>query len=110
MKSSSDYKILLFILTGLLAVALGLFSMVLLQTWREYDSMRLRERAYKAELQQAREQIRIKEEYFNRLMTDQEFFERVVRQRLGYSRSDEVIFRFEKEENKPATKGKPASK
>lgn len=101
MKSSSEYKILLFILTGLLAIALGLFSMILLQTWREYTSMRQREHLYKEELKQAHQQIRIKEEYFNRLTNDQEFFERIVRQRLGYSRSDEVIFRFEKDTGAP---------
>ena len=74
--------------------------MVLLQTYREYQSMKLRERSYREELARARAEIRLKEEYFNRLMNDQEFFERIVRQRLGYSRSDEVVFRFEKE--KPA--------
>ncbi len=101
MKTSSDYKILLFILTGLLAVALGLFSMVLLQAYREYDSMKLRERTYKEELAKARADIQLKQEYFDRLMNDQEFFERVVRQRLGYSRSDEVVFRFEKDRAQP---------
>lgn len=40
-----------------------------------------------------------KREYFNRLIYDEEFAARVIRQKLGFSEPDEIIFRFEK--NRP---------
>ena len=35
-----------------------------------------------------------KEAYMARLIDDPEFLERVVRERLGYARPDELLFRF----------------
>ncbi len=99
MKNTFNYKMLLLLLTGLLAVAMGVFAVVLVDAWREVQAMRGREQAYAAQLTQARAEIERKQKYFDRLMNDQEFFERIVRQRLGYSRPDEIIFRFEKDDD-----------
>jgi cell division protein FtsB len=35
-----------------------------------------------------------KEAYLTRLIEDPEFLQRVARERLGYSRPDELLFRF----------------
>ena len=42
----------------------------------------------------ARKEFAQKEAYMTRLIDDPEFLERVVRERLGYARPDELLFRF----------------
>ena len=58
-----------------------------------------------AELTQARDNLRrradelqkqweYKTEYYNKLITDTKFTERVIRERLGYAYPDDIVFRF----------------
>ncbi len=68
-----------------------------MQTYREYENFRVREFRMKAKLTQAQKEFEQKEMYLARLLEDPEFLERVVRERLGYTRPDELLFRFSDE-------------
>jgi cell division protein FtsB len=70
------------------------FVSVLLGTYREYEHFQERERRIVADLEQARSEFARREAYFYRLLNDPEFLERVARERLGYARPDELVFRF----------------
>lgn len=63
--------------------------------YREYETWVAREDRMREHVSAAREKFIHQEDYLERLLNDQEFFERVVRQRLGYSRENEIIFRFD---------------
>ncbi len=84
-------------LLGMLMVLVIFFSSLILQTYREYKNFRAREVRIEAKLTQARKEFEQKEAYLARLLEDPEFLERVVRERLGYSRPDELLFRFSDE-------------
>ena len=84
-------------LLGMLIVLVIFFSSLILQTYREYKNFRTREIMIEAKLTQARKEFEQKEAYLTRLLEDPEFMERVVRERLGYSRPDELLFRFAEE-------------
>lgn len=88
-------------LTGFLAVGLvavvAVFSLLLLRTWREYSVHQTRETALQQSLERAQAESAYKKAYLNKLLTDSTFFERVARERLGYSRENEIIIRFEDE-------------
>lgn len=80
----------------LLAVTVAL-STVLLQTWREHRQLQSREKSLQAELAALRKEQARQEEYLRLIMEDPAFLERVVRDKLGYVRPDEMIFLFEEE-------------
>lgn len=87
-------RVILLMLLGMLVVLVIFFSSLILQTYREYKNFRAREIRIEAKLTQARKEFEQKEAYLARLLEDPEFLERVVRERLGYSRPDELLFRF----------------
>ena len=70
------------------------FCGLVLKTHREYQNFKARENRIEAKLIQARKEFAQKEAYMTRLIDDPEFLERVVRERLGYARPDELLFRF----------------
>lgn len=98
-KASAQRKerVILLMLLGMLIVLVIFFSSLMLQTYREYKNFRAREVRIEAKLTQARKEFEQKEAYLARLLEDPEFLERVVRERLGYSRPDELLFRFSDE-------------
>lgn len=75
----------------------GIFGGLVLKTHREYQNFKARENRIEAKLIQARKEFAQKETYMARLIEDPEFLERVVRERLGYARPDELLFRFSDE-------------
>lgn len=79
---------------GVLLALIVFFSSLILRTHREYKNFRARELMIEAKLIQARKEFAQKEAYLSRLLEDPEFLERVVRERLGYARPDELLFRF----------------
>lgn len=91
-----EHIILLMAVVSLLILGIFLGSMIL-QSRREYRHFTERRVDLENRLAQAREEFRLKEAYYARLLEDPEFLERVARERLGYSRSDEVLFRFDDE-------------
>ena len=87
------------ILTVLICALLALiifFSGLILQTYREYKNFKEREFRIEEKLIQARKEVEYKEMYLS-LMDDPDFLERVARERLGYARPDELLFRFSDE-------------
>lgn len=89
------YKLLLLVVSGLLIGVCSVFGVILSQTYRRYDAFKSTEGRLRNELTEAQQEFHSREAYLNRLLDDPEFFEHVVRKRLGYSRSDELIFKFE---------------
>jgi cell division protein FtsB len=95
MKNRSVEKYILFFFCGLL-VAAGLFFFVLFgKTYREYTNVKSREIDYQQKLAEMEAQLKEKEETLHRLRHDPAFVERMIRQRLGYAKPDELVFRFE---------------
>lgn len=83
------------LLTCLLFVVIGGFTMMLMQAYREYDNFKGREQAMEERVTDMRRQVSAKERYLDHLLNNPEFLERVIRLKLGYARPDEVIFRFD---------------
>ncbi len=92
--SGPKERVVLLMLLGVLLALVVFFGGLLLQTYRKYENFRARELRIEQKLAQARKEFALKEAYLVRLLEDQEFLERVVRERLGYARPDELLFRF----------------
>ncbi len=75
-------------------VTVSFFAGILIKTHREFAQFEERERRIEAELAQARKTFSQQEAYYHRLLNDPEFLERIARERLGYARPDELVFRF----------------
>ena len=70
------------------------FSGLVIRTYNELKNFQVREIRLEQRLLEAENEFKRKEAYFKRLLEDDEFLERVARQRLGYARPDELLFRF----------------
>lgn len=90
-------RVLLLMLVGMLMAMVVFFSSLLLKTHREFENFKSRQDRIETRLIQARNEFERKEAYLTRLLEDPEFLERVARERLGYSRPDELLFRFSDE-------------
>jgi len=88
-------RIILILLSGTLCLIIFSIAMVLMQTSREYENFKERELQYEQRLLLARKEFKAKEDYVNRILNNPESLERLVREKLGYARPDEMIFRFE---------------
>lgn len=66
-----------------------------LQTQREFDRLKKLHRESEDKLTEAREKLREQERILERLRTDPDYVEKVIRRRLFYAKPDEYIFRFE---------------
>jgi cell division protein DivIC len=75
---------------------------VLLQSWREYQGFRIREVQMAAEVASSKAELERRRTYLKAMMEDPAFLDRVVRERLGYARENEIIFRFEPETPAPS--------
>jgi len=95
--SQRKERALLLMLVGMLCVLLFFFVGLLMKTHREFRNFQNRENRIEAKFIQARKEFAQKEAYLSRLSEDPEFLERVVRERLGYARPDELLFRFSDE-------------
>ena len=93
------YRFLAKALLGFLGCLLLLVIVVMgastLQTYREYKEIRGREVALAAELTSRNEELRQRQEYLRLVLEDPQFLERVVREKLGFARPNETIYRFE---------------
>jgi len=70
-------------------------SMFFWQTRQEYNQLRQVELATQRRLVEAEERLREQERMLHRLRTDPAYVEMKIRQRLGYARPEEFIFRFD---------------
>jgi len=94
-KSLAFYKFLVAALSVLLALVGVLSAFLFLQAKRELDHFKNREGELHQQLANLQVQLEAREEFLQRLQSDPDFLDRVVRQRLGYARPDELIFRFD---------------
>ena len=86
-------------ITALYAVLLGLFGlgggMLFLEARAEQAELRNRQTRLERELAAAKSRLAEQEQFLSRLRTDPVLAEKVIRQRLGYGRPGEVVFRFD---------------
>jgi len=88
-------RFLLFVLIVLLSVtATGLF-MVWSQNKREYAAFEEKRAQYEARLTELRQERESREAYLRAFLSDPDFVERVIRERMGYVGPGEIVFRFE---------------
>jgi len=76
------------------AVVLG-SGTYFIQTREEFNRQRSLEQANRLRLEEMEARLARREVYLDRLQTDPQLVERVIRQRLGYIRPEEGVFRFE---------------
>ncbi len=91
-------KIVLSLFGIVLVMAILSFGVLFLQSYRELEQFQSRESALEERLSLIREQITQREKYLDLVLHEPNFLERVVRQKLGYARPDDTIYRFEDEE------------
>lgn len=65
------------------------------QTRKEYNQLRQVELATQRRLAEAEQRLREQEHVLQRLRADPAYVEMKIRQRLGYARPEEFIFRFD---------------
>jgi cell division protein FtsB len=81
-----------------LFVAVGLWAVVFfLQIHRELTGIRAQEAANQRHLEAAKAKLAEQQAYLEKLKNDPALLERIIRQKLGYARPGEFIFRFENE-------------
>lgn len=65
------------------------------QMQRDLTTSRLQESANQRRLDAAMARLQEQERYLDRLQHDPALVERIIRQKLGYAKSQEFVFRFE---------------
>ncbi|MBS0662806.1 MAG: septum formation initiator family protein [Verrucomicrobia bacterium] len=75
-----------------IAVTSGVFFW---QARAEFEQLKQREARSQRRLAEAEARLKEQERIIERLRTDHEYVEKVIRRRLGYAKPDEFIFRFE---------------
>ena len=81
-----------------LFVAVGLWAVVFfLQIHRELTGIRAQEATHQRHLEEAKARLAEQQAYLQRLKNDPALVERLIREKLGYARPGEFIFRFEDE-------------
>ena len=78
----------------ILVLLIIFFSGLVIRTYNELKNFQAREILLEQRLIETENEFKRKEAYFKRLLEDDDFLERVARQRLGYARPDELLFRF----------------
>ncbi|MEM0965616.1 MAG: septum formation initiator family protein [Verrucomicrobiota bacterium] len=90
-------KVVRWILLASILTLLVIFAVVGRQSFKEYSQFREREIQLRERIETERAEYERQRKYYRKLMNDPVFLEAVVRERLGYVREGEVIFRFEEE-------------
>lgn len=106
MKNIEWYKFLYLLFAGLFVFAVIGFGLVILKTYREGRVFKQAQNNLEDHLIKAKNELNMQEDYLKRLSNDPVFFEWVVRQRIGFVESNEIIFRFDdgKENSKIVSK------
>ena len=95
MKSFSFKHIALLFFSLLCLATCGVFGVLFLQTYRQYNTFKEKSLQYEEKLAKTEAQVKAYESYLNKIFNDPDFFEHVARSRLGYSKPNELIFKFE---------------
>ncbi len=89
---------------GAAFVAVTLFAVsFFVQMHRDFTALRAQESHNQRRLTEAEEKLRAQEKYLDQLRHDPALVERLIRQKLGYAKSEEFVFRFDddKTESRP---------
>jgi cell division protein FtsB len=70
-------------------------GLLFLEAKAEYDALRDKQAALQRELATARARLADQDRFLQRLRADPVLVEKVIRERLGYGRPGEVVFRFD---------------
>ncbi|KAF0092982.1 MAG: septum formation initiator [Puniceicoccaceae bacterium 5H] len=92
-------RLIVGLLTGLLVLVVMMVATVWLQSHREYKYQEQKAQQAEARLEELRAERAQRETYLRLVLEDPEFLERVVRERLGYLRPNETMFRFKEPED-----------
>ena len=79
------------------SLVLIIMAIELYKTRNQLNYLKTRDQEYANRIKEIEQDLAAKDEYLDMLLTDPIFLERVVRERLGYTRPDEYIYRFPKE-------------
>ena len=65
------------------------------QMHRDYTALKAQETANQRRLSDAQAHLEVQEKYLDQLRHDPVLVERIIRQKLGYAKEQEFVFRFE---------------
>jgi cell division protein FtsB len=65
------------------------------QMHRDYTALKAQETAIQRRLAEAEARLKSQEKYLDQLRHDPVLIERIIRQKLGYAKEQEFVFRFE---------------
>jgi len=83
-------------LAGVLFAGVALFAAVFfVQMQRDLTTLHRQEEANQRRLDAALARLAEQEKYLDRLQHDPALVERIIRQKLGYAKTQEFVFRFE---------------
>jgi cell division protein FtsB len=89
-------KGLIYFLTALLVFVVIFMGTALLRTYREYNAFRQKEAELSAQLEAKQTELRERQEYLRMVLDDPSFIDKVVREKLGFAKPSEKIYRFGK--------------
>jgi len=93
-----NFRQLILGLYAALFVAVALWAAgFFVQMQRDLTTLRRQESASRRRLAEAEARLQAQEKYLDRLRHDPALVERIIRQKLGYARTQEFVFRFEEE-------------
>ena len=93
-----NFRQLILGLYAALFAAVALWAVAFfVQMQRDLTVLRRQESAGRQRLAEAEGRLRTQEQYLDRLRHDPALVERIIRQKLGYARAQEFVFRFEEE-------------
>jgi len=87
-------KIVRWILVGAIATLAVVFAVIGHQNLKEYEQFREKEIQLSERIASEKAEYERQRKYHRKLTNDPLFLEAVVRERLGYAREGEIIFRF----------------
>lgn len=91
----TPYRVSLGCLIAIFLVVVAAFGTFIHEAYQRYCSFENKVQALKQQVQLAEEKVRYKEMYIHKLEHDEVFLEKILRERLGYSTSSDLIFQFE---------------
>jgi cell division protein FtsB len=97
-KTPVNYSKLIIGFYSLLFAGVALWGVTFfVQMQRDLTILRIQENASLRRLDEARARLQAQEKYLDRLQHDPALVEQIIRQKLGYAKSAEFVFRFEDE-------------
>jgi len=89
-------KGLVYLLSAVLVLVIAVMGTSLLRTYREYSAFKHKETELAIQLESKRAELRERQEYLRMVLDDPDFIDRVVREKLGFTKPNEKVYRFGK--------------